>query len=118
MLAHEASPSLRRRSNQVYRHRLSAEWIRQGAPTLRSSKANATQKFFTPTRTLTDFRIAPERIPQSLPNSWLLAATMDDSEQALASHRRLRRVLPVHLVQATVWTSICLPPTEPDSCLA
>jgi hypothetical protein len=29
-----------------------------------------------------------------------LAATLEDSEQALTSRRRLRRVLPVHLVQA------------------
>lgn len=100
MLAHEASPSLRRRIDRVYRHRLSAEWIRQGAPTLRASKANTTQKLFAPTHTLTDFGIAPERIPQSLPSSWLLAATLEDSEQALTSRRRLRRVLPVHLVQA------------------
>ncbi|MGV9884086.1 TniQ family protein [Streptomyces sp. NPDC003006] len=48
MLAHEASPSFRRRIDQIYRHRLSAEWIRQGAPTLRASKANTTQKLFAP----------------------------------------------------------------------
>ena len=100
MLAHEASPSLRRRIDQVYRHRLSADWIRQGAPTLRASKANTTQKLFAPTHTLTDFGIAPEHIPQSLPSSWLLAATLEDSEQARTSRRRLRRILPVHLVQA------------------
>lgn len=100
MLAHEASPTLRRRIDQVYRHRLPAEWIRQGAPTLRASKANTTQKLFAPTHTLTDFGITPERIPQSLPSSWLLAATLEDTEQALTSRRRLRRVLPVHLVQA------------------
>ncbi|MEW1724806.1 TniQ family protein [Streptomyces sp. NPDC093109] len=99
MLAHDASPSLRRRIDQIYRHRLSAEWIRQGAPTLRASKANTTQKIFAPTRTLMDFGIAPERIPQSLPSSWLLAATLE-AEQVPISHRRLRRVLPVHLVQA------------------
>lgn len=39
MLAHEASPSFRRRIDQVYRHRLSSEWIRQGAPTLPASKS-------------------------------------------------------------------------------
>ncbi|MFG2631715.1 hypothetical protein [Streptomyces sp. NPDC048473] len=100
MLAHEASPSFRRRIDQVYRHRFSAEWIRQGAPTLRASKANTTEKVFTPTHTLTDIGIAPEHIPQSLPSSWLLAATLEDSEQALTSRRRLRRVLPGHLVQA------------------
>ncbi|MEV6129152.1 TniQ family protein [Streptomyces violaceusniger] len=100
MLAHEASPSFRRRIDQIYRHRLSADWIRQGAPTLRASKANTTQKLFAPTHTLTDFGIAPEHIPQSLPSSWLLAATLEDSEQALTSRRRLRRILPVHLVQA------------------
>ncbi|MEU3657965.1 TniQ family protein [Streptomyces sp. NPDC032161] len=100
MLAHEASPSLRRQIDQVYRHRLSAEWIRQGAPTLPASKANTTQKLFAPSHTLTDFGIAPEHIPQSLPSSWLLAATLEDSEQALTSRRRLRRILPVHLVQA------------------
>ncbi|MFE4540455.1 TniQ family protein [Streptomyces scopuliridis] len=100
MLAHEASPSLRRRIDQVYRHRLPAEWIRQGAPTLPVSKANTTQKLFAPTHTLTDFGIAPEHIPQSLPGSWLLAAALEDFEQALTSRRRLRRILPVHRVQA------------------
>ncbi|WSR20255.1 TniQ family protein [Streptomyces sp. NBC_01207] len=98
MLAHQASPSLRRRIDQVYRHRLSADWIRQGAPTLRASKANTTQKVFAPTHTLTDLGIAPEYIPQCLPGSWLLAATLMDSERDLTSYR-LRRVLPVHLVQ-------------------
>ncbi|MFI5867568.1 TniQ family protein [Streptomyces sp. NPDC051546] len=99
MLAHEASPSLRRRIDQVYRHRLSADWIRQGAPTLRASKANTTQKVFAPTNTLTDLGIAPEYIPQCLPGSWLLAATLEESERVLSSYR-LRRVMPVHLVQA------------------
>ncbi|MFJ6247450.1 MULTISPECIES: TniQ family protein [unclassified Streptomyces] len=99
MLAHQASPSLRRRIDQVYRHRLSADWIRQGAPTLRASKANTTKKVFAPTNTLTDLGIAPEYIPQCLPGSWLLAATLKDSERDLTSYR-LRRVLPVHLVQA------------------
>ncbi|MGR8007518.1 hypothetical protein [Streptomyces hypolithicus] len=100
MLAHEASPSLRRRIDQVYRHRLSAEWIRQGAPTLRASRGNTAQKVFAPIHTLTEFGIAPEYIPQSLPSPWLLAATLEDSEDDLTSRRRLRRVLPVHLVQA------------------
>ncbi|MYT23691.1 hypothetical protein GTW69_25985 [Streptomyces sp. SID7760] len=99
MLAHQASPSLRRRIDQVYRHRLSADWIRQGAPTLRASKANTTQKVFAPTNTLTDLGIAPELIPQCLLGSWLLATTLKDSERDLTSYR-LRRVLPVHLVQA------------------
>ncbi|MGW5446808.1 hypothetical protein [Streptomyces asiaticus] len=72
-LAREASPSLRRQIDQVYRHRLSPEWIRQGAPTLRPSKANTTQKIFSSVNNLTGLEIAAEHIPQFLPVSWLSA---------------------------------------------
>ncbi|MEU6405270.1 TniQ family protein [Streptomyces sp. NPDC046985] len=100
-LAREASPSLRRQIDQVYRHRLSPEWIRQGAPTLRPSKANTTQKIFSSVNNLTGLEIAAEHIPQFLPVSWLSAAIFEDPESIIAARRRrLRRVLPVHLVQA------------------
>ncbi|MER7178637.1 hypothetical protein ABT404_03960 [Streptomyces hyaluromycini] len=100
MLAHNASPRLRRQIDQTFRSELSSDWIRQGAPTLPIARANSTQKLFAPTHALNNLGLAPEHIPQTLPDFWLHAATLGDTDARLPGSRYLRRVLPVHLVQA------------------
>ncbi|MFZ4302725.1 TniQ family protein [Streptomyces cinereoruber] len=100
MLAADGSPKLRRQVDQVFRRELPSDWLRQGAPTLRTSRANSTKKLFTPTRTLKHLGLDPAHIPQTLPTSWLLVATLGDTDSRLPGSRHLRRLLPVHLVQA------------------
>ncbi|MBH1935723.1 TniQ family protein [Streptomyces sp. AV19] len=98
-LSYESSPLFRHHIDQVFRRMLPSDWLRQGAPTQRITKANSARKLFAPTHTLKDLGLDAEYIPQTLPSSWL-AAVLGNTDPRLAESRHLRRVLPVHLVQA------------------
>ncbi|MER7151405.1 TniQ family protein [Streptomyces lydicus] len=99
MLAHDASPSFRHQVEKVFQLKLHFDWIRQGAPTQNITKTRSAHRLFAPLLTLKDHGFAPEHIPQFLPEPWLAVFT-DSFDRRTPQSRLLRRMLPIHLIQA------------------